>query len=161
MSHFPWKKYYFAANYRNEITFLIFDVKQRLIWHFPGVAIFCQGNVYVRDMVSIILKPSTDVLLNWNRTNLSFHKMGLTMSSAKCQPLVQTLTCYLLHHSFQPHQTSFQPPADGPLFTQSAHVSSAALRQSLIAGPGRYGDNTEMVMSSFWRNFNHWRHMKS
>ena len=46
MSHFSWKKYPFAANYRDDLTFLTFDVKQRLIWHLPGVASFCQGSAY-------------------------------------------------------------------------------------------------------------------
>ena len=44
---FPERNILFAANYRDERTFLIFDVRQRLIWYFPAVASFCQGIVHI------------------------------------------------------------------------------------------------------------------
>ena len=46
MSHFSWKKYSFVANYRDKLTFLLFDLKQHLIWHFPRVASFLVRGVF-------------------------------------------------------------------------------------------------------------------
>ena len=46
MSHFSWKKYNFAANCIDKLTFLIFDVKQRLIWHSPWAESFLSGGVH-------------------------------------------------------------------------------------------------------------------
>ena len=51
-----------AANHRDEITFLFFEVKQRLIWHFPGVVIFCQGSVHA-DLV--LEDPSAEWKMEW------------------------------------------------------------------------------------------------
>ena len=55
-------KYSFAANHRDEITFLFFEVKQRLIWHFPGVVTFCQGSVHA-DLV--LEDPSAEWKMEW------------------------------------------------------------------------------------------------
>ena len=43
MSHFSRQKYSFAVNYRDEKASSIFDVKQRLIWHFPKASRFLSG----------------------------------------------------------------------------------------------------------------------
>ena len=76
MSHFSWKKYLFAANYGDKKSFLIFEEKQRLIWHFQRVASFLSQECIMiswsrRDVMDGVL--IIKIIFSWIVCLWSFH----------------------------------------------------------------------------------------